>query len=228
MSLRPRLCAVDTSTALGSVALYEGDELVVEDARRVSNAHGESLLPMIDSAFSRAGWRPSDVSRWCVGIGPGSFTGVRIGVATVKGIVLATHAEIVGVSSLEALAALADADGKPVLAALDAIRGELYVQVAGAVLSEAVCLEPAAIEAWLDTVAPSESFSEIVVVGEAASKIPEFVGRKALCFTTGELSLPHARGVARIGRTKASADVNLLEPVYVRAPEITVAPAAIG
>src|SRR5262249_24311693 len=122
------LCALDTSTALGSVALYEGERLAYEAAERVSNAHGESLMPMVARAFDAAAIRPGDVKRWCVGIGPGSFTGVRIGVATVKGIVLGTGAEIVGVTSLEAMAALALASpSAAIVSVLSAIRGEFYV-----------------------------------------------------------------------------------------------------
>lgn len=224
MALHPsaRVCAVDTSTALGSVALYEGDRRVAEDARRVSHAHGESLLPMIDAVFAKAGWKPADVARWCVGIGPGSFTGVRIAVATVKGIVLGTGAEIAGVTSLEALAALAG-DGKtPALAAIDAIRGELYVQVVGSVQSEPTCLRPEAIADWLDSIVPPASASGLVLVGEAASKIPELPARAVTRLTTGDHALPHARGVAIVGRSRPAVDPDLLEPVYVRPPEITV------
>ncbi len=216
-----KLCAIDTSTALGSVALYEDERLVAEDARRVSNAHGESLLPMVDAIFAQAGWRPAEVARWCVGVGPGSFTGVRIGVATVKGIVLGTGAEIVGVGSLEALAALAGHETKTIVAAVAAIRGELYLQLGGASRSEPVCLAPSAIEAWLDEVAPASRERELVLVGEAAATIPPLTSRTVTLLTEGDHALPHARGVALVGRGRARASVDLLEPVYVRAPEIT-------
>jgi tRNA threonylcarbamoyladenosine biosynthesis protein TsaB len=216
-----RLCAVDTSTALGSVALFEDDRLVAEEARRVSNAHGESLLPMIDELFARTGWRPTDVARWCVGIGPGSFTGVRIGVATVKGIVLGTGAELVGVSSLEAMAALvpqASADPAPVIvAAIDAIRGELYVQVVGGVPSPPVCLLPDAIAGWLEGVT---SARDVVLVGEAASKI-SLPSWKVTLLCAGDFALPHARGVGVVGRRKDPVRPDVLEPLYVRPPEIT-------
>src|SRR6185312_5739696 len=118
------------STPLGSVALFEDGHLVAEDARRVSNAHGESLLPMMDALFSRVGWAPRDVARWGVGVGPGSFTGARIAVATAKGIALATGAELVGVTSLDALAeGIAAIEGEAIASLLDAMKGELFVQV---------------------------------------------------------------------------------------------------
>ena len=124
-----KIAAIDTSTSLGSVALFEDGALVAEDARRVSNAHGESLLPMVDALFARA-VAAARGRALGVGIGPGSFTGVRIGVATAKGIAIATGAELVGVTSLDAIAHGIDAPpGVAVASLVDAMKGELFVQV---------------------------------------------------------------------------------------------------
>ena len=220
-----RLCAVDTSTALGSVALYDGEQLVAEEARRVSNAHGESLLPMIDVAFRRVGWKPADVRRWCVGLGPGSFTGVRIGVATVKGIVLGlgAEAEIVGVGSLEAMAVLAPAPTpeEVVVAAIAAIRGELYVQAPGVGDSQPACLLPQAVGPWLAQQTPLRA---AILVGEAAKDLGSVLalgGFRARHVPGPYVDLPHARGVAVLGRRRPSEALEALEPVYVRPPEIT-------
>lgn len=202
-----RICAVDTATALGSVALFEDDVLVAEDARRVSNAHGESLMPMLDALFAKVGWRPRDVGRWCVGLGPGSFTGVRIGVATVKGVVLGTGAELVGVSSLDAMCALVPERS---VAAIAAIRGETYLGAPGV---EPVCLPPDAIEGWL----LANGLADAPLVGEAARSLPG--ERRRL--TEEDHALPHARGVAIACRARPSLSPDAVEPIYVRAPEIT-------
>lgn len=206
-----KLCAVDTSTALGSVALYDGETLLAEAQERVSNAHGESLLPMIDRVLREARVAPADVARWCVGIGPGSFTGTRIGVATVKGIALGTDAEVVAVTSLEAMIALAGDQGDAVVvAAIDAIRGEVYVQAAG---REPACIRPQGFAAWLGDV------PRAVLVGEAAKKLS---CAECMHLDRPELALPHARGVALVGRTRAATPADAIEPAYVRPPEITM------
>jgi tRNA threonylcarbamoyladenosine biosynthesis protein TsaB len=205
-----RLCAIDTATSQGSVALFEGERLVVERAERVSNAHGESLLPMIDRAFAEAGWSPRDVARWAVGIGPGSFTGIRIGVATVKGIALATGAELVAVTSLEALAASVE-DAATIVPVIDAIRGEVYVQAIGEVTRAPACMPPEAVAAWLGQA------KDVALVGEASARVPLEARRLA----DGVHAFPHARGVARVAFARAATDADALEPMYVRAPEIT-------
>ena len=103
-----RIVAVETSTRFGTVAAWEGGRVLVEREESVHNAHGESLLPLVDRTLAEVGWAPSTIGRWAVGVGPGSFTGIRVGIATVKGVELATGAEIVAVTSLEALARAAE------------------------------------------------------------------------------------------------------------------------
>jgi tRNA threonylcarbamoyladenosine biosynthesis protein TsaB len=217
-----KLAAIDTSTALGTVALFDGGELVLEDARRVSNAHGEALLPMVDALFAKAGWKAKDVATWAVGIGPGSFTGVRIGVATVKGIVMATGAAIVGVTSLDAVAYGVAADARDSVASLVfAMKGEVFVQVRR---GKHLVLAPSAIRlerapAELSSCAPSR----LVVVGEAAKLLDASLLPEGTRFVdTPPHDLPHATSVGRIAMGRPPDPLATLEPLYVRPPDITV------
>lgn len=224
MLQRPlRLAAIDTSTALGSVALLEDGVVVAEESRRVSNAHGESLMPMVSALFDRVGWRPEDVRRWGVGIGPGSFTGVRIAVATAKGIALATGAELVGVTSLDAVAEGVGGAGVLVVSAIPAGKGELYVQARrGATL----VLAPTHLPIARVAVAVEESGSgsgSVVVVGEAAVAVDwSPLGSGVTLCVEPPRDLPHASCIARIAVARAAEDADALEPFYVRPPEITM------
>jgi tRNA threonylcarbamoyladenosine biosynthesis protein TsaB len=217
-----RIAAIDTSTALGSVALFEGERLVAEDSRRVSNAHGESLLPMVNALFERAGWPPASVTRWGVGVGPGSFTGCRIGVATVKGIAIATGAELVGVTSLDALAFGLHGDDL-VVSVVPGGKAELYVQ---ATRGERIVLAPTHVRiADLPArIAALEPDAGVVVAGEGAATVDwsALAGRRVGLRVEAPHDAPRATVIARMALSRTPEDADALEPLYVRPPEITV------
>jgi tRNA threonylcarbamoyladenosine biosynthesis protein TsaB len=217
-----RLAAIETSTVLGSVALFDGDELVAEDAGHGWKAHGELLLPMVNTLFDRVGWKPRDVARWAVGVGPGSFTGVRVSVATAKGIALATGAELVGVTSLDALAHGIDAS--LVVSLLAAGRGEVFVQVRQ---GDRILLGPSHFpEVGLSARLAEAGFprgGRIVVAGEAARAIDwSPLGPTVVLALHPPHELPHASAIGRIAMHRPPDDADALEPVYVRPPAITM------
>jgi tRNA threonylcarbamoyladenosine biosynthesis protein TsaB len=224
-----RLAAIDTSTALGSIALFEDGVLLAEEGRRVSNAHGESLLPMVSDLFERVGWTARDVRRWAVGVGPGSFTGLRIAVATAKGIALATGAELAGVTSLEALAF--GLEGELVVSLLGAGKGELFVQAwHGSTAGESVLapshLRTGDVAARLAALASAGE--RLRVAGEASAEVDwSALGGRVERFAGAPHDLPHASTVGRIALDRPPEDADALEPVYVRPPDVTM-PAARG
>jgi tRNA threonylcarbamoyladenosine biosynthesis protein TsaB len=118
--------ALDTSTYVGTVSVTRGGELLCESSAFVRASHGETLLPHVERALSLAGVKLGDVELFAVGIGPGSFTGVRIGVATAKGLALAEKKPLVGVTSLRVLAAGMAGGAGVQVPLLDAHKGEVY------------------------------------------------------------------------------------------------------
>ena len=99
-----RLLAVETSTLTGAVALLEAGTVVAESRVSVAVTHGERLMAAIDGVLRAARWQLGDVEAFAVAVGPGSFTGLRIGLSTVKGLAFATGKPVVGVPTLDALA----------------------------------------------------------------------------------------------------------------------------
>jgi tRNA threonylcarbamoyladenosine biosynthesis protein TsaB len=214
-----KLVALDSSTALGSIALVEDGRVVSSHEARVSNAHGESLLVALDDAMKRAGWRPRDVDVWACGVGPGSFTGVRIAVSTVKGVALATGARAIGVTSLDAMSHGLDVDaGVATLSVMPSLKGEVFVQarVGDKLEVDPVACKIHAMPAWLRSL----GISRLVVVGEAALQL-DFSGFDATLVTAAPHDVPHAKAIAEIARRREPADAQLLEPCYARPPEIT-------
>ena len=122
------LLALDTSTPLVSVALHDGERVVVSATSARPMQHGERLAPMISDALAEVGAIRQDVTAVAVGIGPGPFTGLRVGVMTARTLGLALGIPVYGVSSLDVLAVRAVDEGvtEPFVATLDARRKELF------------------------------------------------------------------------------------------------------
>jgi tRNA threonylcarbamoyl adenosine modification protein YeaZ len=119
------ILVIDTATAACSAALVEGDRLVDERHERVGRGHAERLVPMIEALL--AGRRPGSILVDC---GPGSFTGVRVGIAAAHGLAIGWDVPLAGYSSMAAVAAAAG-EGGEIAVALEGGHGQLFVQTFG-------------------------------------------------------------------------------------------------
>src|SRR5574337_618098 len=117
---------IDTSTMQGGVALLSGQGVVCEYTLNVKATYSERLLPLIDRAVQDAGITLGQVEGLAVAVGPGSFTGLRIGLSTAKGLAVSGDQPVAGVSTLEALAWTLPYCAYQVCPILDARKGELY------------------------------------------------------------------------------------------------------
>jgi tRNA threonylcarbamoyladenosine biosynthesis protein TsaB len=121
------LIAIDTSTRLIGVALYDGVQIVSEMVWLSQQYHTVELAPTVSSLIDRSGIPLSDLKVVAVALGPGSFTGLRIGISLAKGMALAGRLAIVGIPTLDVLAAAQPSDDLPMAAVLHAGRGRLAV-----------------------------------------------------------------------------------------------------
>ncbi len=124
-----RVLGIDSSTPGCSVALLNNDTIVAERIADPRPSYSKYLLQMVDQVLKEGKSRLDDVDGFAVTIGPGSFTGLRIGVSLIKGFVLATERPFVGINSLEAMACTLDSPRHPICTVLDARKSEVYAAV---------------------------------------------------------------------------------------------------
>ncbi|SCB39422.1 tRNA (adenosine(37)-N6)-threonylcarbamoyltransferase complex dimerization subunit type 1 TsaB [Rhizobium multihospitium] len=124
--------ALDTAGVDCAAAVYDSgsDSVMGEVTETIGRGHAEHLMHVVDATLAKAGVALSAIERVVVTVGPGSFTGIRIGVAAARGFALSLNVPAVGVTTLEVMAATARQQnpGKSVLAAIDAKREEIYLQ----------------------------------------------------------------------------------------------------
>ena len=187
------ILAFDTATEHATSALVDDGELLGERVSRAS-----TLLEDVDALLRQAGKHPSDLGALAVGIGPGSFTGIRIGLAAARGLGLALGVPAAGVSTLDALAA-----GAPgAMPVVDAKRREVFVPGPRAVAPAELEVEPGAIYVGNGAIRYRDVFER------AGAEVPP---------DEDERHLPRARFHAALA--EAFGPVELVEPLYVRLPD---------
>jgi tRNA threonylcarbamoyladenosine biosynthesis protein TsaB len=120
------ILTIATATPTGSISLTRGEELLAELILKPVGSNSDFLIPAIDEVLNRTGVVIEEIDAFAAVVGPGAFTGLRVGVSTIKGLAQATGKPVIPVSSLKALAVQAPDAGLPVCAMLDARKGEVY------------------------------------------------------------------------------------------------------
>jgi tRNA threonylcarbamoyladenosine biosynthesis protein TsaB len=234
-----RVLAFDTATALTTVALRDLDDAVnvclreVVDLTAVDHpptgarpGHAQRLLVLIHDLLEQSGAGWEEIDRIAVGIGPGTFTGLRIGIATAQALAAATGTPLVGVSTLESLAqgALARQDKpRPVLAVIDARRGEAFAGGAG--LAPCV-LTPEALGEVARSI-PARPGDGVVAVGDGAVKFRELLEGAGADVAPDDAPVHRvsAREHCLLAVAQAPSADGLVEPAYLRLPDAELASA---
>jgi len=227
-----RLLAVDTSTLTGAVALLDRGRAVGESRLSLAVTHGERLLSTVDALLRAARWQLADVDAFAVAIGPGSFTGLRIGVSTVKSLAFATARPVAGVPTLEGLAWALPYCAYAVCPVLDAKKGEVYAALYRTIDGEPATLRSAcaiAPDALVEAVA-GDTPGPVVFVGDGVAAIEaaalRVLGSRAR-FAPAGLRLTSAVAVGELGARALArgeaADVEALVPLYLRPSEAELA-----
>jgi tRNA threonylcarbamoyladenosine biosynthesis protein TsaB len=212
------ILSIDTCLAASSVAVLDGDKVLSARSEPMTRGHQERIAVLAREVMAEARVKFSDLTRIAVTIGPGSFTGLRVGLSFAKGLATALSIPCVGVNTLEALAASVDAPGL-VAGVLDAKMGQVYLQVfdGGKALMAPDALEVAVaaarlVELW--------SGGPATLVGSGAPLVAAALPQAAVL----NLAYPDPVAIARLAAARPPPGLSP-RPLYLRAP-YAVAPAA--
>jgi tRNA threonylcarbamoyladenosine biosynthesis protein TsaB len=216
-----KVLALDTASAACSVALWADGVVVARRWEARDRGHAERLMPMVAEVLAEAGTPVAALDRLAVTVGPGAFTGLRIGLAAARGLAVATGLPVVGLTSFAVVAAAipeAERRGRSVLVAVESRRAEGFLQRFDTDLSPvgpAEALTPAACAAWLPA-------GPLLVTGDGAAALrPVLAARPDTTFADGP-GLPDAAVLAGLAAVLPAGDGLPPRPLYLRAPDATL------
>lgn len=207
-----KILAMDTSSQALAVALLDEGSLVAEVTLNIKKNHSISLMPAVDFLVESVGWKPTDLDRIVVAQGPGSYTGLRVAVATAKTLAYALKIELVGVSSLYALTAGHSLSGL-VVPIMDARRNHVY---AGFYEKGQAVMEDAHLD-FGEVLERVASVNHVTFVGEVAnfrSQIEEHLPQADIVET-----LPSAFEIGKLGQNLPATPVDAFVPRYLKRVE---------
>ena len=203
------LLAVETALGACSVAVLDGEKILAHRFEEMARGHAEALAPMVEDAMREVGIGFAALDGLAVTIGPGTFTGQRVGLAFMRGLRIALKKPLIGITTLEAMAAASEA--KRAASIHDAKRDEAYLllwEKGETVLAPTVM-------PFADAVARLRDFGPCALAGTGAPAAAAMLGNG---FTLTDIRQPDALWVARLAMTRPAPD-DPPAPLYLRAPD---------
>jgi tRNA threonylcarbamoyladenosine biosynthesis protein TsaB len=213
-----RVLAIDTALEACSAAVLDtSGGITASETAVMTRGHAEALMPLIARVMIRAGIEFGDLDRIAVTTGPGSFTGLRVGISAARGISLAAGKSVIGLSTLAGFAAplIADDDSTQVVAAIDARHDHIYLQVFG--VNGRTLVGPRT--ATVRDAARAAMTAPARIIGSAAKKLAAAWPKGAEPpLLVEQLGAPDIDWIARLGAAAAEAR-SPPKPLYLRAPD---------
>ncbi len=218
-----KILGLDTATLCGSLGIIDDDEVVAEYALRREETLSARLLPAIQALLAEAGVDLNDIDGIAISLGPGSFTGLRVGLSAVKGLALATEMPVAGIPTLDALACNLPFTPYQICPLLDARKGQIYTALyknrAGGLPEQVTPYQVLSPAALIEAIPHQET----VFLGDGVEVCREFITQKlAAKALFAPLHLGFLRGttVAELGLRRILRgerdDISSLVPIYVR------------
>lgn len=214
------ILAIDTSALTATAAILSGDTLLGEISTTTKLTHSQTIMPMIDELLKKVNLDISDIDLFACSEGPGSFTGLRIGIGTIKGLAYGLGKDAVGISTLEALAHNIAFTPCVISPIMDARRGQVYNALYRYNDGKLECIkEPRALA--IEELC-GELTEKTIFVGDGVKvhreKIAELMGENAL-FAPPQHQLQRAGSVAYAALDKKPLGASELTAVYLRKPQ---------
>lgn len=210
-----KILAVDTTTPMLTAAICEDGVVLQEYSLHNQKAHSQKLMPLIEQLLQETGVSLNEIDLFAAANGPGSFTGIRIGLACVKALAQVTGKPVVPVNTLEGLAYNAFGEERPVVVLLDGGRRRVYAAEYRWENEKMVCVkEPYA--ATIEEVAQRVKDRQVLLVGDGGTLYAEELGLPCL---TDRKSMPMASSVAMAARNLPTTTAEELTAIYISKPQ---------
>lgn len=212
-----KILAVDTSSEICSVAILENDNVIVENSLNDGKTHSENLMTIMENTLEENKIKLSDIDLIACSVGPGSFTGIRIGVSSIKAIAEVLDVPVAAVTSLETLAKNVESKGVTIVSLIDAKNDQVY---AGIFDDEYNKKEEYIADSIYAVIERVKEYDNVIFVGNAAIKYKELLDSNFENVVVADNNLQSASSVGKIGykkhKEKDLTSADTIMPMYLR------------